>query len=378
MVWRYQRRVWRHQDLVSLLNCDIYQIGTSLTEKMLNRFSQQQPSGEWSPARVVASAPDLAHWNPVLFYPPSSNTLHLFYKVGTPIPFWRTTWISSQDHGETWSSPVQLVDGDNTGGRGPVKNPLLVLENGDWVAGASKEVTLEIDEAGKEKGVWDCFADVAPAGHDQGLVWLRSLAVPLPADRDTPGSSFQGPGIIQPTLWQTPSDVTGTNAPPGSVHMLTRSSSGYVMRSDSTDNGRTWSPAYPTVLPNNNSGLCLAYLPPHRFASLSSDDFISARSNGRVYIAHNPNSGNWGARTPLVISISDDQGETWKTWKTLEDLKPPDGYKGIVAKETGIVSDGTAEFSYPTVVPTAEGDAVGVWCSYTWQRKGIVVAKVIQ
>jgi predicted neuraminidase len=284
----------------------------------------------------------------------------------------------SSDHGKTWSSPVELVEGDNTGGRGPVKNPLLVLQNGDWVAGASKEVTLDIDGAGIEKGLWDCFADVAPAGPQQGSFWLRSPAVPLPLDRDTPGSSFQGPGIIQPTLWQTPKDVTGKTASPSSVHMLTRSSSGWVMRSDSTDGGRTWSPAYPTPLPNNNSGLCLAYLSPQRFTSLLSEEFDDARQNGRVYIAHNPNSGNWGARTPLIISISDDQGETWKTWRTLEDLKPPEGYAGIVAKETGIVSDGTAEFSYPTVVPTAEGDEVGVWCSYTWQRKGIVVTKLLE
>jgi hypothetical protein len=79
-----------------------------------------------------------------------------------------------------------------------------------------------------------------------------------------------------------------------------------------------------------------------------------------------------------VISVSDDQGSSWKVWRILEDMKPPEGYTGVVAKETGIVSDGTAEFSYPTVVATQAEDTPGVWCSYTWQRRGIAVVRVME
>jgi len=42
--------------------------------------------------------------------------------------------------------------------------------------------------------------------------------------------------------------------------MLTRSNAGSIYRSDSQDNGQIWSPAYPTELPNNNSGIDLVRL----------------------------------------------------------------------------------------------------------------------
>ncbi|WP_052737040.1 exo-alpha-sialidase [Paenibacillus algorifonticola] len=37
--------------------------------------------------------------------------------------------------------------------------------------------------------------------------------------------------------------------------MLLRSTEGFIFRSDSNDDGRTWCQAYPTPLPNNNSGI---------------------------------------------------------------------------------------------------------------------------
>jgi predicted neuraminidase len=53
----------------------------------------------------------------------------------------------------------------------------------------------------------------------------------------------------------------------------------------------------------------------------------------------------------------------------LEDQPVPQG-AAIRAQETGIVSDGLAEFSYSAIV-AHDG---GVIVTYTWQRRGIVVA----
>ena len=61
-----------------------------------------------------------------------------------------------------------------------------------------------------------------------------------------------GKGVIQPTLWQSQ---------PGRVHMLLRSTEGRIFRSDSNDNGQSWSRAYPIDMPNNNSGIDLAQTP---------------------------------------------------------------------------------------------------------------------
>lgn len=49
-----------------------------------------------------------------------------------------------------------------------------------------------------------------------------------------------------------------------------------------------------------------------------------------------------GPRTPLVISGSVDEGNTWKRLLTLEDKPPPAGFTGIVAKDT--VSLGCSRF----------------------------------
>lgn len=67
--------------------------------------------------------------------------------------------------------------------------------------------------------------------------------------------------------------------------------------------------------------------------------------DGRLVCVHNPVEDSWGARTPLVASISEDEGATWERWVTLEDQPPPEGFVGVKAMETGIVTDGRSEFS---------------------------------
>jgi len=249
---------------------------------------------------------------------------------------------------------MELVKGDVSGGRGPMKNPPIVLSNGDWIAGASKEVTLE-----GGIGKWDAFVDIAPKPKpgdqwkqgDQNH-WYRSELIPLPSDRGDENGSFPGEGVIQPSLWESKDK-------PGEVHMFLRSSIGYIVRSDSKDYGRTWSEGYKTSLPNNNSGQC-----------------VTQMRDGRLVAALNPIPKSWGPRTPLVCMISSDGGITWAQWCVLEDQPVPKDFQRVIALETGIVNDGKSEFSYPTVTPTAEDDDIGVWVSYTWQRRGIVVCKI--
>lgn len=72
---------------------------------------------------------------------------------------------------------------------------------------------------------------------------------------------------------------------------------------------------------------------------------VSRLRDGRVVCVHNPVGKNWGPRTPLVISISSDEGKTWSIWVTLEDRPVDSDFEKIVALESGIVSDGRSEFS---------------------------------
>ena len=261
-------------------------------------WGAERREGRWSPPRLLAKVRQSPHWNPVLFADPAGR-VHLFFKVGDEIPQWETWVITSEDGGQSWSAPRELAPG-NRGGRGPVKNKPILLSNGDWLAPASVETAED----------WDVFVD---RSMDGGITWQAGALL----DR----SAVAGLGVIQPALWESE---------PGRVHMLMRSTAGAVFRGDSTDDGQTWCPVYPTALPNNNSGLDLARL-----------------HDGTLALVYNPVAGNWAARTPLRLALSFDNGRTWPRALDIE-------------TEPG-------EYSYPAIIPTAVGMAI----TYTWRRERI-------
>ncbi len=171
---------------------------------------------------------------------------------------------------------------------------------------------------------WDCFVDISKDG---GRTWIKSGMVPIDHGK------LKDKGIIQPTLWESE---------PGKVHMLIRSSEGFIYRSDSEDGGMTWCEAYPTSLPNNNSGIDLVRL-----------------ENGCLVLAYNPVKGNWGKRTPIALSLSEDNGLTWKDEFILEHNEAPE-----------TPHDG--EFSYPAIVAVNND----VYITYTWKRKTVAFWKI--
>jgi len=245
----------------------------------------------WSVPVKMSQSDGVPHWNPVLFA--FDGKLFLYYKKGKPIPKWQTVYRVLEN--DVWSDEAELVPGDY-GGRGPVKNkPIKLRESGLIVAGASGE---------GEK--WWAFADVSR----DGINWHAQKFI----DADV--------NLIQPTLWETDNGV----------HALMRSNACWAYRSDF--DGVRWSSAYPTSLPNNNSGLDLVC------------------ENGKVYAVCNPISENWGARTPLVIAISSDNGVTWP--------------------ESLVLENGEGEFSYPAVIEDGENLHV----VYTYKRQSIMYAKI--
>ena len=279
----------------------------------------------WSAPERRFAEPGQPHWNPVLHA--EGREVWLFYKVGASVHDWTTRVARSHDGGASWTPPCALVPGDPAP-RGPVKNKLIVLADGAWLAPGSTE----------DDRHWDAFTDRST---DRGASWTRSdVKLAHAADRNDPGKHrwdglaaaalwetdparvFGWDGVIQPTLWEDAA---------GHVHMLLRSTRGHVYRSDSRDGGRSWAEAYPTALPNNNSGLDVARLP-----------------DGRLVLASNPVAGNWGRRTPLTLSSSADGGETWQT---------------VLELETG-----PGEFSYPAII-AADG---ALHVTYTASRTDII------
>ncbi len=261
--------------------------------------------GNWSAPFQVAKIRNDAHWNPVLFKD-TKGKIYLYFKVGKEIPIWETWLTTSSDNGTTWTKPTELVKG-NKGGRGPVRNKPILLSNGIWLAGASYE-------NGQGDKHWDVFVD---RSEDSGKTWQATPYLAL--DR----SHFNGAGVIQPTLWESS---------PGNVHMLVRSTNGYIYRSDSKDYGKTWCTLYATDMPNNNSGIDLVKL-----------------TDGTLVLVYNPVSGNWASRASLNIALSFDNGTTWPKKIILEN------------------DSGQAEYSYPAII--AYDNRVAI--TYTWKRQRI-------
>ena len=285
--------------------------------------------GLWQPPARLIAEDGVAHWNPVLHV--DGDALWLFYKVGPTVHDWTTHRVISHNRGQTWSAPQPLVPG-GTLPRGPVRSKLLVMSNGEWIAPAS----IETEE------FWDAFADISP---DHGATWHKhDVPIEHRQRRDADQGDlwtglaanalwetdvervFKWDGVIQPTLWESA---------PGRIHMLMRSTRGHIYRSDSDDFGRSWSPAYATSLPNNNSGIDLVRL----------DD-------GCLVLAFNPIGGNWGRRYPISLAWSGDNGASWQR---LLDMETEEG-----------------EFSYPAII----ADVGTLHLTYTWNRRNIVYRRI--
>lgn len=296
--------------------------------------------GGWgAPQRLMAGPP--AHWNPVLAAGPDGGTW-LFARRGPLISTWQTWVRRSFDGGAIWDEPRELVPGD-VGGRGPVRNPPLLLDEDTWLAPSSTEQWGDHPR-------WECSIDRSTDG---GRTWT---AAEVPLDR----TGLRGAGIIQPALWCSTAGGTTT------VHALARSSEGRAFRTRSLDGGRTWSPAEPGPLPNGNAALAVVGL-----------------GDGRVLCASNPTRGDWAPRCPLVLSVSDDDGETWRTAAVLDDGRTPvddsPGHRpaqpdpdGFAPADGGVATDGLGEYSYPALT-LADGVIHATW---TWQRRGVVHAEV--
>ena len=296
-------------------------VGIYLAEKDERGFSQP---------RLMAASLE-PHWNPVLFAYPDGK-IQLFYKIGREICDWRTYSRISRDMGKTWSDEKELVPGDSSGGRGPVRNKPLLLKEGRVIAPASVE-----------RGLWTCFMDISDDG---GETWVRGSEIEargtahlrdgmkrwheermkarklgLPFDESAVPEEYRhGRGVIQPALWE---DESG-------LHALLRSGEGAVYRTDSADRGLTWCEAYPTALPSNNSGIDLVKAP-----------------DGALLLAYNPVGQSFGPRSPISLAVSRDQGQTWEKLCDLESE--------------------SAEFSYPSLA--MRGNAL--YLTYTWKRVNI-------
>jgi predicted neuraminidase len=247
---------------------------------------------KWDAPQEIAKAKDVPCWNPVLFTMPSREIL-LFYKAGRNPQQWSGMLKRSLDGGKSWSQPELLPAGI----LGPVRSKPLLLKDQTLLCGSSMESWQR----------WGCWMDITA----DGKTWTKSSPINVPT---------QYFGIIQPTLFFTKN---------GTIKLLARSHQiGYICTASSDDQGKTWTSAKPTSLPNPNSAIETVNL-----------------KDGRILLVYNDSKTE---RYPLNIAVSDDGGESWAMKVTLEDKE--------------------GEFSYPAMIQTQDGL---VHITYTWNRQQI-------
>lgn len=247
--------------------------------------------GKWSEPFELAREPNIATYNPVLFFT-RDGVLWLYYNFGPSPQTWTAARISSRDRGRTWSAIEHLP----AGLYGPIKNKPLVLENGTIVSGTSVESYRS----------WACWVE---RSSDHGRTWTRIGPIAMPPPAGAAAAAVRTSGIIQPAI-----------VPLGGrrLRMFVRATSdiGRICYSDSGDLGLTWSAPRPTSLPNPNSGI----------------DAVALR-DGRVVMIYNHTEKG---RSPLNAAVSRD-GENWRMFATLESEPGEFSYPAVIQSESGDV-----------------------------------------
>ena len=253
-------------------------------------------SYSWSAPEVLVEVPGRSLGQPVFLLHPTNGELWFFFNV-IMHNHWMSAqpyWMRSTDGGHTWDKPQHLMDYPGLMFR---SKPFLLP--GRIILPAYDEVT------------WQSRMLISD---DEGQSWrlTEPLSTPL--------------GNIHPCLVQR-SD--------GSLLAYLRTggktSDGVIWRTESHDNGDTWSNPTATPLSNPNAGIDLIRL-----------------TSGALLLAYNPVSTG---RTPLCVAWSNED-ETWPRQQTLQDAP--------------------GEFSYPTLLQSADGR---IHMVYTYRREHIQYAR---
>jgi alpha-L-rhamnosidase len=267
--------------------------GTEEKNKDVGIWVSVNENGKWTKSIEVVNGvqnESLRYpcWNPVLFQP-KEGPLFLYYKVGPNPREWWGLYVTSEDHGKTWSKPVKLPNGIY----GPIKNKPVQLSTGDFLSPTSTE--------------HDGWKVQIEKSFDFGKTWSTSGDL-------NDGKEF---GAIQPTILIHKNDT---------LQILCRTQNEVISTCWSYDNGKSWTQMESLGLPNPNSGI----------------DAVTLQ-DGSHLLVYNPTTKNWGNRVPLSVAISND-GNYWKNILELESVKDTNSadkeeysYPSVIQAKNGYV-----------------------------------------
>jgi predicted neuraminidase len=241
-------------------------------------WSARRTAGKWTEPIELVREPDIACYNPVLFYS-ADGTLWLYYKFGPHPSSWSAGRRWSSDDGKTWSAVEHLPAGIY----GPIRAKPLLLADGTIVSGTSVE----------SYHAWTAWIERST---DNAKSWSRigPMAAPLY-------------GVIQPSV---------VRLKDGRLRLYARSTQqiGKICVADSADAGLHWNTVHTLDLPNPNSGI----------------DAVALRDGRVVLIFNNTTEG----RAPLNLAVSTD-AEHFRIFQTLEDGPGEFSYPSMIQGRDG-------------------------------------------
>jgi sialidase-1 len=230
-----------------------------------------------------------------------------------------TSYLSwSSDECKTFSEPIEhtLIRRNNMGGNKPIQ-----LSSGRIVLPIDRMIGnwCETDDHGKvldHSTVSCCYSD------DDGRTWTESqtwLDLPLR-------------GCMEARIAELRD---------GRLLMTMRTQLGSVFKSESSDQGKTWSKPQTTGLRAPESMPVLKRIP-------QTGDLVIIWNNSE----YDPKAvTHWGKRTPLTVAISRDEGETWQCIKNIE-------------------TDPDYEFTNPTCYFTSQGTVIITYVASKMREDG--------
>lgn len=255
-------------------------------------MASRLPSGaeRWTPPEVVVDVAGHSMGQPVLM-PRPDGELWLFYDV-----IMGTSWesaipylVKSADGGKTWSAPTLLFD-----------SPGLMLRSRPHV------IRGRIILPAYDENTWrSCMI----LSDDDGQSWRLTAPMESPL------------GNIHPNIVPLPDERL-------LCYLRTGGKGGVIWRSESVDNGDTWSELTPTRFPNANTGFDLL--------KLASGHHVLAFNNSATH------------RTPLCVAVTSGPNEDWVRLQ--------------------VIDDEFVELSYPSLAQTVDGR---IHLVYTHGRRAI-------
>lgn len=249
-------------------------------------------SDQWSTPVPIASNPFQSMGNPVIWQDPD-GTVWLFFVVRFG-DTWSTSRVMakvSRDHCQTWSDSFVVTFEEGT----MVRSRPIALNDGHFLLPIYHETGNDTEKTGSDTS--SLFLRFDPLAGK----WSRSNKV------------YSRMGNLQAAVVALDGNHLlafcrrGGDYEPGD--------DGYVVKTESRDNGRTWSQGVETTFPNPNAAVELIRL-----------------ANGHLLFVYNNSMDD---RTPLTCAISTDGGETFPHKRDL--------------------ISGVGSFAYPTALQTPDG-----------------------